>query len=85
MFAVVKSTRVGRMEKHLSFHIRDIVSYEAGMMRRMIVINRHQSPPATIEIYFLNNRNCENRISFIEITFIIKLNMEEYIFQFNTV
>ena len=63
------------MKKHLSFHIRDIVSYEAGMMRRSIA-NRQ----ATIEIYFLNNRNRENRNSFKKITFIIELNLEEYIF-----
>ena len=34
VFAVVESTGVFSVEKHLSFHIRDIVSYE---MRRMII------------------------------------------------
>ena len=32
VFAVVESARVWRIEKHLSFHIRDIVSYDAKMI-----------------------------------------------------
>ena len=44
VFAVVKSTRVWRIEKHLSFHIRDIVSYDA-------------QNDNTIEIYFLLYEN----------------------------